>query len=294
MDIRELETFIMIVQTGTFQSAAEMLHYSQTTVTLRIQKLEAELGVQLFERGRQIKLSDAGAVLYEKASQLLLDFQEVQDSMRFCAEGIMGTVEVGAIEPLATIVFPSLLTKLRTEYPNIRINLTVNGAADLRKKMEQGRLNIAVTLGQESKNFSYQSDNIGCSEVLLVLPAKHPLATRETIFCKDLEGERLLMPRKYTPLYYRFENELREHGCTRFEEVHIDGAFATRTFVQAGYCISFAYDYVDIHNFPGIVARKVEDFCLKSDLVLLTTRRRGKSQAVLNVVRQAILCELKK
>ena len=64
MDLRHLQTFKVIAETGSFVQAAERLQYAQSTLTLHIQQLEAELGVELFDRQRRkIQLTAAGHTL---------------------------------------------------------------------------------------------------------------------------------------------------------------------------------------------------------------------------------------
>ena len=71
MDLKSVKTFETIARLGSFQKAADELKYVQSTVTMQIQKLESDLGVKLFERGRKIQLTEAGRVFFEKADLLL-------------------------------------------------------------------------------------------------------------------------------------------------------------------------------------------------------------------------------
>lgn len=59
MDLKTLKTFQMIVKYGSFIRTAQEMNYAQSTVTMQIQKLESELGVQLIERGKEIGLTEA-------------------------------------------------------------------------------------------------------------------------------------------------------------------------------------------------------------------------------------------
>ena len=61
MEVRNLITFLKIIETGSFSKAAEQLTYSQSTVTVQIQQLEEEIGVQLFDRiGKKIYVTEKG------------------------------------------------------------------------------------------------------------------------------------------------------------------------------------------------------------------------------------------
>ena len=65
MEIRNLETFIAVVEYGSFSRAAEILGYTQSTVTVHIKQLEDELGVLLFDRiGKKVLLTNEGKQLF--------------------------------------------------------------------------------------------------------------------------------------------------------------------------------------------------------------------------------------
>ena len=72
MEVRNLITFLKIIETGSFSKAAEQLTYSQSTVTVQIQQLEEEIGVQLFDRiGKKIYVTEKGHELEAYAQQII-------------------------------------------------------------------------------------------------------------------------------------------------------------------------------------------------------------------------------
>ena len=76
MELRNLITFLKIVETGSFSKAAEQLRYSQSTVTVQIQQLEEELNVQLFDRiGKKIYVTEKGREL-ETHAQKMIDLSQ--------------------------------------------------------------------------------------------------------------------------------------------------------------------------------------------------------------------------
>src|SRR5260370_14542416 len=71
IDLRQLATFRAAVEQRTFVEAAKTLHYSQSTVTVQVKQLEAELGTPLFTRiGKRATLNEAGRALYQHALPL--------------------------------------------------------------------------------------------------------------------------------------------------------------------------------------------------------------------------------
>ncbi|MED0674399.1 LysR family transcriptional regulator [Aneurinibacillus thermoaerophilus] len=81
MEIRHLNTFKAVIQTGSFTKAAELLNYSQSTVTFHIKAIEEELGTPIFDRiGKRIFLTEAGEKLLPHAIQILNVFRNVKEA----------------------------------------------------------------------------------------------------------------------------------------------------------------------------------------------------------------------
>mgnify|MGYP005782672355 FL=1 len=83
MDIKNLTTFVYTAELGSFTKAAEMLGFSQSTVSFQIKQLEIELDAQLFERiNRTVALTDKGREVLGYAHQMLKMTQELVSSIR--------------------------------------------------------------------------------------------------------------------------------------------------------------------------------------------------------------------
>ncbi len=85
LDLQHLKTFMAVATTMSFSRAADELHYSQSSVTHHIKRLERELGVRLLDRFRfakKIALTDAGGRIYEYAARLLALAEEAQAAVQ--------------------------------------------------------------------------------------------------------------------------------------------------------------------------------------------------------------------
>ena len=72
MNWNELRAFIQVADRGSFSRAADALHLTQPAVSKRIAALEADLGIQLFDRvGRRVFMTEAGSILYPRAQSML-------------------------------------------------------------------------------------------------------------------------------------------------------------------------------------------------------------------------------
>lgn len=106
MEIKELKTFKMIVQEGTFSLAAKKLNYAQSTVTTHIKKLENELGFLLFERGWDARLTEEGILFAEEVDNLLMHWNySISQAQRISNEE-KGTLRIGILESVAEKLIP--------------------------------------------------------------------------------------------------------------------------------------------------------------------------------------------
>ena len=83
MEIRNIETFVSAVETGSFSAAADVLGYTQSTVTVHVRQLEDEFGVLLFERiGKHVHLTEEGRRFYSYALDILNEVKQAASAMK--------------------------------------------------------------------------------------------------------------------------------------------------------------------------------------------------------------------
>lgn len=99
MEIKYLNTFKAILETGSFQKAAERLNYAQSTITLQMQLLEQELSVKLFEKiGRKMKLTQAGKELIPYVDNVIEAVQQMENYGKDSQE-LTGSLRIATRKP---------------------------------------------------------------------------------------------------------------------------------------------------------------------------------------------------
>ena len=118
MDLRSLRYFVTVAEELNITRAAEKLMISQPPLSNQIKQLEEELNVQLFIRGkRHLKLTDAGAMLYRRAVQLLELADKTRQEMA-SLEGLSGTINIGLVEGRAPFLLSRWIAGFRGEFPS--------------------------------------------------------------------------------------------------------------------------------------------------------------------------------
>jgi len=125
MELRHIRYFIRVAELLHFTHAAESLHVSQPTLSTHIQQLEEEIGCPLFDRGRNLRLTEAGRLLLARAResyrQLELAKEEIGDLRRM----VRGTLTIGATYVFIPKIIPSVLAAYAAAYPEVQVSMHV-------------------------------------------------------------------------------------------------------------------------------------------------------------------------
>jgi DNA-binding transcriptional LysR family regulator len=193
MDLRSLRYFVAIAETTSFSRAAERLHRSQPGLSRSVRELEAEFGVELFERvGRRVILRPEGKQLLGKASRLLADADELLKQAKLLASGRSLIIRVGGASNTLERVMPEVLRLYRRRWGDVEVQLTSEGGSALLAAVEKGELDVAIARVTHSDLL--QSRFAFPTHVIAIVDRRHRLAQRRSITIRELDGERLLVP----------------------------------------------------------------------------------------------------
>ena len=144
MELKYLNTFRTIVETGSFTKAAEKLNYTQSAITFQIDQLEQELSAQLFEKvGRRMALTKAGELLIPYVEEVL----GAVGKLRFFEQELSvcnGDLKVGVGETLLCYRMPPVLKEFHKVAPKARLYLRSMNCYDIRDELISGSLDLGV------------------------------------------------------------------------------------------------------------------------------------------------------
>ncbi|RXT07876.1 LysR family transcriptional regulator [Ammoniphilus sp. CFH 90114] len=233
MDLKTLKTFHMIVKYGSFHRAADEMNYVQSTVTMQIQKLESELGILLIERGKKIRLTEAGRLFYEQSLPIMKDIDRLEKNLLDLQLGESGNIRLGVTEPTASYRLPRILESFLTQYPKIRIAIEVANTPTLSERLLKGDLDLALCSTPDIGSDLHFEPWFKESFVVL-MPENHPLAHLSAVSPEDIRSHRLLITSATCPYRKKLEMVLQESGNIPIETMEIGSMTALPYYVESG------------------------------------------------------------
>ena len=256
MDLKTLKTFQMIVKHGSFIRAAEEMNYAQSTVTMQIQKLESDLGVPLIERGKKIRLTEAGRLFHEQSLQIVKNMEQLQSSISNLQWGEAGNVRLGVTEPTASYRLPGILKSFLTRFPNIRISVDISNTPTLSERLLKGDVDMALCSAPDLGSALY-FEPLFKEKFLVLMPENHPLAPKTVITPDDLREHRLLVTSAACPYRRKLEMVLQESGTVSLDTMEVGSMTALKFYVENGLGIALVPEIVTKTVPNGTIVRPI-------------------------------------
>jgi len=148
VNLKQLETFYWAAKLGSFTAAAERLSATQSTVSMRIQELERDFGVALFDRQlRSARVTAKGRELVHYAEQVLRLTAEIRERISD-AESSHGVLRIGVVEVVSITWLPRLVKAVHERYPKIQLELDEALMSDLVDRLNQASLDLIMAPGR--------------------------------------------------------------------------------------------------------------------------------------------------
>ena len=190
--IKQLEYFVTIASSTNFRKAAAKLNVSQPTLTNQVVAMEETLGVQLFERSRAgTLLSSEGRELLPLARDILDKYQHLVDTAQGSSREMGGSFKIGVSPTVGPYFLPQVLPVLHQRYPILQLHLREADPKELEAGLARGDFDLIMTVLP-----MHSTDNrvrpLFTEPLQIVVSEKHPLAGKESVTGKDLQGEFVL------------------------------------------------------------------------------------------------------
>ena len=193
--LRQLRTFVAVAENGSVSHAAQALSISQSAVSEGVRDLEADLGVQLFDRHpRGLAVTQRGHQFLRHARAILAQVAASRLALGGERPAVAGTLQLGVTSLMAGYVMSDLLARFRRANPEVTVTAIEDSGEYLEHLLIGGELDAAVMVTGTLRNrAALMVEIIEVSPFRLWLPSGHPLAGQDAIALSDLAAEPLIM-----------------------------------------------------------------------------------------------------
>lgn len=179
VQVQQLAYFVAVAEHRHFTRAADRMRVAQPSLSQQIRALEHDLGAPLFHRIRgNVSLTEAGETLLPIARRILAEIETARLAIRELDELERGRVRLGAPPSLCTGLLPAMLAAFRRRYPGIRLELHESGSGDLRQRLAEGALDLALLAGARTTaaDAGLAATPLLLEELVVISPADAPVA----------------------------------------------------------------------------------------------------------------------
>ncbi|HZW86548.1 MAG TPA: LysR substrate-binding domain-containing protein [Gallionella sp.] len=193
MTLSELRYIVAVAQELNFRRAAEKSFISQPALSLAIQKLEEELEVKIFERGKgDMSITPIGAKIVEQAQLTLEAAEQIRGIAQQGSDQLSGVLRVGIIYSVGPYLLPNLIPALKKLAPKMPLEVEENITANLETLLRNGKLDaiiIALPFGDSSILTQAMYDE----PFEVVVSNDHHWVNRRSIKAPELSTEKILL-----------------------------------------------------------------------------------------------------
>ena len=177
MRIEQLQAFLVVVETGNFGIAARKCGVTQSTISRQIQSLEEILGLPLFHRTTQVKLTVAGEKLLPRARKICNEWQNVTQEFTDLLIGKQPELCVAAIHSVCSYYLPPVLQEFCDKYPNVQLRVTALGSDRALKVLRDGLVDVAIVMNNRFLTSSpgMVTETLYQEKIEVLMSVKHPL-----------------------------------------------------------------------------------------------------------------------
>jgi DNA-binding transcriptional LysR family regulator len=195
-----LEYFVAVAEELHFGRAAERLHVAQPPLSRQIQRLEVEVGVQLFVRDRHgVEMTDAGTALLPEARSTLAQAERAGEIARRAARGEDGVLDMGFVANIAFTMLPRLTREYSVQHPGVELRLHDLSSGAQVRALRDGRIDVGLMMRPNSAP-DLNLETLLVEPLAVVAGDAHPLASAEGTTLADLADEPfVLFPRSESP-----------------------------------------------------------------------------------------------
>lgn len=258
MELKQLEYFQMTSRLKNITRAAKRLSVSQPNITVAIKKLEAELGIQLFERSqKQLSLTPEGAVFLNRIELALRNIQDAVLEVNDYKQLQKGTIKIGIPSMIGAYLFPKIFSGFQKKFAHLDIYLYEKGSMSIRESLERDELDFGIVIISNASP-SLQLLPMSTNQVVACVPEDSPLAQKDSLSWSDVSNIDLIMLKEGSFIRNLIQQKLKEHNIQPNIILESNQIETIKGLISSNVGMAFLLDFV-VQDTPHIKTLPIED-----------------------------------
>jgi DNA-binding transcriptional LysR family regulator len=278
MRLEQLQAFLAVAETGSFQQATQRCRVTQSTISRQIQGLEAELGLPLFHRTSQAKLTIAGERFLLRARKICQEWQTAMTELTDLLEGKQQELCVAAIHSISAQYLPPVLQQFCQDYPTVQLRVTSLGSDRALKVLKDGLVDVAIVMNNRFLTASPEMmvDVLFEEEIEILMAADHPLTHQPKVTWLELSQYPQVVFKDGYGMQRLVQEQFQRSSLEFKPAVELNTLDGFRGMVRQGELVALLprSALLEIDNDASLAIRPTEDPVLKRQVVLVTTHDR--------------------
>lgn len=293
MRIEQLQAFLSVAETGSFQQAARKCGVTQSTISRQIQGLEADMGLSLFHRTTQAKLTLAGERFLPRARKICQEWHSATQELADLLAGKQPELCVAAIHSVCSHYLPPVLQQFCRDYPDVQLRVTALGSDRALKVLRDGLVDVAIVMNNRFFTASPEMvvDVLYNEPIEILMAVNHPLTKHEQVPWSELIQYPQVVFKDGYGMQRLVQDRFLQQGATLQAVMELNTLDAFRGVVRQGELIALLPHsaLLDAHTDPTLTVRGIApapevttsemadsltDLSLTRQVALVTTRDR--------------------
>jgi DNA-binding transcriptional LysR family regulator len=256
LNLRQAEAFKAVIESGTVSQAAHVLSVSQPAVSKLLASLEADTGLQLFERVKgRLAPTQRGMRLYEEIDRIFVGIRQVENAVESIRREEQGKLNVGVMPALSGAFIRRATMRFLERFPHVHVSIQARSSQRIADWLVSRQLDVGLVISRIDNPYIV-AEQLMEHPLVCIMPPNHRLARRRAVEPRDLDGEPFVsfMPESYTG--QRIAAIFEQHGIRMNTVLNATTAPTVCEFVAAGLGVSVAHPLFVADMGPRIAVRR--------------------------------------
>lgn len=193
MTLQQLEYIVALAEHRQFSMAAAACHVAQPSLSSAVQKLEAELGVRIFDRTAQpLKPTEVGKRILEQAQRILAETRQLSAVVQEHCTELSGELRLGIIPTLAPYLLPLFLKQFSVQYPQVQLHISERTTSVLMTQLGQDQIDVAL-LATPLGEASLHEEVLFYEEFAAYAPHEPQILRKRFLLTSEIDPDRLVL-----------------------------------------------------------------------------------------------------